>query len=160
MMLKRLRVLVAAVVLIAALTAVARPAEAAGYWLGRYWPSPHVRVEVVGLHRTYAGPQVGDRDHINFNVWVTAYPYTVNRRDRQVANLHVSFTGDGCLYIWDSQTKREWERCVNWNSWDALYNSVASAVSDSLRDVSGVSIHSDWMLWLVAALFIPFLLFA
>lgn len=156
---KRHCALVVAIVLTMALTAVPRSAYASGYWLGRYWTAPHVRVEVIGLHNSYAGPQVGYRDHINFNVWITAYPYIVNEKDRQVANLHVSFMGDGCLYIWDSRTNREWERCVNWNSWNALYGSVANAVSDSVRDVSGVSIHSDWMLWLVAALFIPFLVF-
>lgn len=127
----------------------------ADIYLGSYVPQRNVKIHVVRVHNSYAGPKVGKHAHINFNVWIHPNGYWNDSGRYQVANLHVSIVR-GCLYIWESRTKREWERCINWNSWSTVYNSIQDGVNGAIRDVSGMRFSSTWMYWLVVVCVAPF----
>ncbi len=141
-------------VLAMCLLAIGAPKARADLYLGAYSPQWNVKIHVIGVHNGYAGPAVGYHDHINLHVWIHPHGAWNDQNRYEVSNLHVSIIR-GCVYIYDSRTRRSWERCINWNSWSSAYDSIQSAINDAIQDQTGMRFSSGWMYWLVVVCIAP-----
>jgi hypothetical protein len=119
---------------------------------GLYWGPVEVagvKVYMTNPHDGYAGPKVGNANHINFHV-----DYRKNNAWKQLVNLHITrYTRNGkqCMYIWDSvPTKGRvvYDNCKD--DWRTLTVEVKEEVRKYVRDKGNLNLTEAQILALAA----------
>lgn len=133
-----------------------RPAKADLY-LGSYFIGWHTWVKSIGYHSGWVSP-TWSGPHVNLDVyWTPVYGWFYEGSKQ--ANFHVCIR-QGCLYMYDTGTKREYWKCIDWRSWSSMRDSIANEVRNAVRDRTGAQITDYWLWCVVALLIVPCLFFA
>lgn len=155
-----LQVLVALLVSFASLVAFAGNVSAGqGNLLGQTPTIGSYKIKVLGNHYSYAGPAVGDRNHVNVHIIKM-----VNGGETIYRNYHVTRqdqNGQRCVYVWESQTGAQRWLCIPGgpsgaarlasNTWGLLRESLPYLVAVGLAGAT---------LWLLASTLGPVLAIA
>lgn len=151
---KKVSTLVLLIVLLASLASTVC-AEESGMIYAQ-WIGSRTSITVSDRHYDWAGPAMTASVHYNVRVYSHRYAW-IGRPKTEIANYHVTFygrPGHRCLYIYESHTGWQLDRCVDTGSWRRTLDAVAYGMRDAIYVTVGVAIPL-WMAYVLAGIIAP-----